>query len=64
MKFIGKLLLWLAIAALLAIVLVYFMLQTRWGAPAQRLGVGKQRLPLKRRADGASLLLRLARGVD
>ncbi|EMM6760493.1 AsmA family protein [Pluralibacter gergoviae] len=32
MKFIGKLLLWLAIAALLAIVLVYFMLQTRWGA--------------------------------
>lgn len=32
MKFIGKLLLWLAVAALLAIVLIYFMLQTRWGA--------------------------------
>lgn len=32
MKFIGKLLLWLAIAALAAIVLLYFLVQTRWGA--------------------------------
>lgn len=32
MKFIGKLLLWLALIALLVIVVLYFLIQTRWGA--------------------------------
>lgn len=32
MKFLGKLLLWLAIAALVAVAVVYFLVQTRWGA--------------------------------
>ena len=32
MKFLGKLLLWLAIAALAAVAVVYFLVQTRWGA--------------------------------
>lgn len=32
MKFLGKLIIWLLIALLLAVVALYFLLQTRWGA--------------------------------
>ena len=46
MKFIGKLLLYVLIALAVAILGLYFLLQTRLGARArQRLGFGEQQLP-------------------
>lgn len=45
MKFIGKLLLYVLIALAVAILGLYFLPQTRWGAEHVSTGLGEQQLP-------------------